>query len=148
MRSRRSSSCQSSKIGLGGLEAEAVDDQLVELVVDEAERHFVDREVFVLFFDHGVDRHVAEQGDLLAVFAGQRVLGAADENVGLDADLAELADGVLRGLGLELFGGLQVRHEREMDVEAVLFADVEGELANGFEERAGFRCRRPCRRFR
>ena len=48
---------------------------------------------------------------------------------------AELADGVLRRLGLQLAGRLQVRHEREVDVEAVLLADVEGELANRLEER-------------
>ena len=119
----------------GVLQAELLDDQLVELVVDQAQRHFVDRKILVLLFDHGLDRHVAEQGDLLAVLAADRVLGAADEDVGLDTDLPQLADRVLRRLGLQLAGGLQVRHEREVDVEAVLLADVEGELADRFQER-------------
>ena len=77
------------EVGLGRLEAEPVDDQPVELVVDQAQRHLVDREILVLLFDHRVDRHVAEQGDLLAVLAAERMLGAADEDVGLDADLAQ-----------------------------------------------------------
>ena len=63
------------------------------------------------------------------------LLGAADEHVGLDTDLAQLADRVLRRLGLQLAGRLEIRHERQVDVEAVLLADVERELANRFEER-------------
>ena len=65
-------------------------------------------------------------------------LGAADQNVGLDTDLAQLADRVLRRLGLQLAGRLQVRHEREVDVQAVFLADIERELADGFEERQAF----------
>ena len=117
------------------MQAQLVDDQLVELVVDQAQRHFVDRKILVLLFDHRVDRDVAEQGDLLAVVAAERLLGAADEDVGLNTDLPELADRVLRRLGLQLAGRLQVRHEREVDVEAVLLADIERELANRFQER-------------
>ena len=126
------------EVGLRRLQAELVDDQPIELVVDQAQRHFVDRKVLVLLFDHRVDRDVAEQGDLLAVVAAERLLGAADEDVRLDTDLPELADRVLRRLGLQLAGRLQVRHEREMDVEAVLLADVERELADGFQERQAF----------
>ena len=66
---------------------------------------------------------------------GQLALGPADEDVGLDADLAQLADGVLRRLGLRLAGGLQVRDQRQVDVQAVLLADVEGELADRLQER-------------
>ena len=57
------------------------------------------------------------------------------EDVGLDADLPQLADRVLRRLGLQLAGRLQVRHQRQVDVEAVLLADVERELADGLQER-------------
>ena len=121
-----------------GRQAEPLDDQLVELVLDQAQRHFVDREVLVLLFDHRFERHVAEQGDLLAVFAADRALGAADQHVGLNTDLPQLADRVLRRLGLQFAGRLQVRHQREMDVEAVLLADVERELANRFQKRLAF----------
>ncbi len=65
----------------------------------------------------------------------QRVLRAANEHVGLNTDLPELADRVLRRLGLQLFGRLQIRHEREVNVEAILLAHVERELANRFQKR-------------
>ncbi len=84
------------------------------------------------------ERHVAEQGDLLAIVAADRSLGAADQHVGLDTDLPKLADRVLRRLGLQFLGRLQVGHQRQVDVEAVLLADVERELANRFEERQAF----------
>ena len=42
---------------------------------------------------------------------------------------------MLGRLGLELGGRLEVGDERQVDVEAVLAADVEGELADRLEER-------------
>ncbi len=45
---------------------------------------------------------------------------------------------MLRGLGLLLVGRLEVGHEREVDVKAVLLAHVEGELADGLQERLAF----------
>ena len=63
------------------------------------------------------------------------MLGPADQEVGLDADLPQDADGMLGGLGLELAGGLQVGDQRQMDIQAILAADVEGELADRFQER-------------
>ena len=67
--------------------------------------------------------------------AADRVLGPADQDVGLDADLPQGADGVLRRLGLQLAGRLEVGDERQVDVQAVLAADVEGELADRLQER-------------
>ena len=119
-------------------EVQLADDQFIQPVLDQADGHLVDREVLVLLLDHGLDRHVAEQGDLGAIVAGERVFGAADEDVGLNADLAQLADRVLGGLGLQFVGGLQVGHQRQVDVEAVLLAEVERELADGFEEGLAF----------
>ncbi len=40
-----------------------------------------------------------------------------------------------RRLGLQFGGRLEIRNQRQMDVEAVLLADVERELANGLEKR-------------
>ena len=122
------------QVQLAGLQAQLAHDQLVQPVLDQAHRHLVDREVLVLLLDDRLDRHVAEQGDLLPVVAAQRPLGAADEDVGLDADLPQQADGVLRGLGLQLVGRLQVGHQRQVDVQAVLLAHVEGELADRLQE--------------
>ena len=72
---------------------------------------------------------------LSRVLGADRVLGPADQDVGLDADLAQGADGVLRRLRLQLGGGLEVGDERQVDVQAVLAADVEGELADRLQER-------------
>ena len=121
-----------------GLEVQLADDQFVQPVLDQAQRHFVDRKILVLLLDHRLDRHVAEQGDLRPLVAAQRALGAADEDVGLDADLPQLAHRMLRGLGLQLAGRLQVRHQRQVDVEAVFLAHVERELADGLQERLAF----------
>ena len=66
--------------------------------------------------------------------SGMRAVGAAEEDVGLDADLAQLLDRVLRRLGLQLAGGLDVRHEREVDVEGVAAAGLLAELADRLEE--------------
>ena len=74
------------------MQAELLDDQLVELVVDQAERHLVDAELLVALLDDGPRLDVAEQGDLLGIVLGQLALGAADQDVGLDADLPQLAD--------------------------------------------------------
>ena len=123
------------EIQRAGLQAQLADDQLVHAVLDQAHRHFVDREILVLLLDHGLDRHVAEQGDLRPIVAAQRPLGAADEDVGLDADLPQLAHRMLRRLGLQFGGRLQVGHQRQVDVEAVLLAHVERELADGLQER-------------
>ena len=42
---------------------------------------------------------------------------------------------MLRRLGLQLVAGLDVRHEREVDVDGVAAARFVAELADGFEER-------------
>ena len=99
------------------------------------ERHLVDAELLVALFDDRLALDVAEQGDLVLVLGRDRVLGPADQDVGLDADLPQGADRVLRRLGLELAGRLQVGDQRQVDVQAVLAADVERELADRFQER-------------
>ena len=63
------------------------------------------------------------------------MLGAADQEVRLDADLPQGADGMLGGLGFELARRLQVRDQGQMDIKAILAADIERELADRFQER-------------
>ena len=62
-------------------------------------------------------------------------IGAAEQDVGLDADRPQVADAVLRRLGLQLAGRADERHQRQVDVERVVAADVLPELADRFEER-------------
>ena len=48
---------------------------------------------------------------------------------------AQVAHAVLRRLGLQLAGGADERHQRQVDVERVVAADVLPQLADRFEER-------------
>ncbi len=122
-----------AQVRLAALQLQHVDDELVELLRVHVQRHAVDV-VGVARRDHGVRVDVAEQGDLLADALGERLLRAGDDDVRLDADLAQLRDGVLRRLGLGLAHDADDRHERDVHVEHVLAADVLAELADGLEE--------------
>ena len=92
----------------------------------------------VAAFEHAVQADVAVEGELLTVVFADRTVGAADKQVGLDADLAELGDGLLRGLRLELAGGLDEGHQRAVQEGHVLAAGVVLELAERLEERQAF----------
>ena len=45
---------------------------------------------------------------------------------------------MLRRLGLQFAGRFQIRHQREMDVQAVFLADIERKLADRFQKRLAF----------
>ena len=110
-------------------------DLFVEVLLPELARHGVDRVGHVLLLDDAFGLHVAEERQLGQVLLRDVHLGAADEDVGEDADVAELRDGVLRGLGLQLARGLQVGHEGQVDEAGVLDARLEPELPRGLQER-------------
>ena len=63
-----------------------------------------------------------------------RHLRSAYEDVGDDADVAQLSDGMLRRLCLELARGLEIRDERQMHEARVLGPDLEAELPRRLEE--------------
>ena len=85
--------------------------------------------------DHGLLVDVAHQRDLALDGVGQLAVGAADDGVRLDADLAQRGDRVLGGLGLQLTGRADVGHQRDVQEEDVAAADVVAHLARGLEER-------------
>src|SRR3989475_10113855 len=99
-----------------------------------SERDLVDR-LHVRALHDAAEVDVAEQRDLALDLLGQRPLGAAHEDVGLDPDLHELPHRVLGRLGLELCGGGDEGNEREVDEERVVAADLLPELADRLEER-------------
>ena len=78
---------------------------------------------------------VAEEGDLVAQVVADRMVAAGDDDVRLDADAAQLLDGVLGGLGLELPGRGQGGQQRHVDVQHVAAPDVLAHLADGLQER-------------
>ena len=116
-------------------DAEQVADVLVHALFLEHAGQLVDGGFDVLGGEHGLHGDVAEHRELLAHLEREGFFAAADEQVRLDADLAELRDALLRGLGLQLARGGHVGHERDVDENAVLRADLEGELAQRFQER-------------
>ena len=85
--------------------------------------------------DHRLLVDVAHQRDLALDRVGQLPVRAADDRVGLDADLAQRRDRVLGGLGLQLAGRPDVRHQRDVQEEAVVAADVVAHLTGRLEER-------------
>ena len=98
------------------------------------QRDLVDR-VGGLGRDDRLGRDVGEQRDLLADLVADRVVGAQDDDVRLDADPAQLLDRVLGRLGLELAGRGEGRQQRHVDVQHVRAADVLAHLADRLEER-------------
>ena len=78
--------------------------------------------------------HVAKKRELGLDVVAQGHLGAADQRVRLDADLAQFLDGVLRRLGLEFPAGAQIGNVGEVRHHGVATADIEQKLANGLEE--------------
>ena len=56
------------------------------------------------------------------------MIAAAEDNVGLEADAAQLLNAVLGRLGLELCGGGDVGEKGDVDVEGVFAADVVAHL--------------------
>ena len=115
-------------------QVQAVQHDAIEAFGSEDERHFIDARD-VLRRDHRFLVHVAEQRDLLLDVLIEESVGAAEQNVGLNPDGAQVAHAVLGRLGLELAGRADEGHEREVDVERVLPADVLPELADGLDER-------------
>ena len=73
-------------------------DELVELLALEHERNFVNGIGDVLLLDDRFGVTLQNMESFSAEFAVDGVLRTADEDVGLDADLAQLGDTLLRGL--------------------------------------------------
>ena len=69
--------------------------------------------------------------------SGSGVLAAAQQDVGLDADAAQLLHRMLRGLGLDLRAAHH-RHQRQVHVDAAVAAQLHAHLADGLEERQRF----------
>src|SRR5690606_20641913 len=65
---------------------------------------------------------------------GDRVIGARQDHLRLDAQAAKLADAVLRRLGLQFAGGADVRQEGDVDVERLVAPDVGAKLADRLKE--------------
>ena len=121
------------EVGRRRVQAQLVADQAVQALLVQHARHLVDR-VHVPHGDHAPFGHVGEQRDLAALFLGDLAVGAAQQRVGGDADLAQLLHGVLGGLGLELAGGGDPRHVGQVHEGRVVGAHAQAHLPRGFQE--------------
>ena len=115
-----------------------LDDQLVEFIRVQAQRHFVDTVFAIFFFDDSATFEATHLSDFIAILRRNRSLGTTDNHIGLDADLAEFLHAVLRRFRFQFARCFQIRHERQVDEQAVRAARFERELTNRLEERHPF----------
>ena len=123
----------SRKVAVVGMQSELAHQQIAQARVLQDQRHLVDV-VDGGEREDGVARDVAEHRQLVLDVVGDGLVGAADDGVGLDAERAQLLDGVLRRLGLELARGLDVGQQGDVDVEDVAAPHLAAHLADGLEE--------------
>ena len=95
--------------------------------------HVVDR-VHVARLDDAGGAHIAEQAELAALVHRDRPVGAAQQDIGLDADGAQFAHGMLGRLGLHLACGRDPRHQRQVDEHRIIVRQFVAELADRLEE--------------
>src|SRR5499427_3665363 len=94
--------------------------------------------VDVASLNHRAFANITEQRELAPLAFRDRPVGAAQENIRLDADRAQFLHRVLGGLGLEFSGAGDERHQSEMDVQRMPAWQVVTELADRFKERQTF----------
>ena len=120
--------------GLGDGQAQPLQQDLVQALFGEIERHLVDaRDVA-----RGDDRlfvDVTEERDLPLHVVVERPIGPAEQHIGLDTDRPQVAHAVLRGFGLEFAGRRDERHQRQVDIDGVVAADVLAKLPDRLEKR-------------
>ena len=85
--------------------------------------------------DNAVGGNRAEHRDLVADVLVERLIDAGYDDVGGDAQTAQLLDRVLGRLGLRLVRAGNERNERYVDKQAVAAADLGGYLTDGLKER-------------
>jgi hypothetical protein len=88
--------------------------------------------------DHRFLADVAELRDLRPLGFGQRMLAAAQQDIGLNAERGQLAHAVLGGLGLQLARRRDIGHQGDVDEQRVLAADLVAQLADRLDERQRF----------
>ncbi len=120
--------------GRAGLHAERQQHLAVEALGRIGLRHGVDV-VDVARLDHGALAHVAEQRELPALLLRDRPVGAAEQDVRLDADREQFLDRMLGRLGLEFARARDIGHQREVDVDGVVARQFVAELPDRLQKR-------------
>src|SRR6266568_718161 len=107
------------------------DERAKPLLVQE-ERGLVNA-VHVLGREYGGLLHVAKQGNLSPRLLFERGLASRDYDVRLHSDSAKLLDAMLGGLSLLLPHYIQHRNKGNVDIENILAALFQAELACSFK---------------
>ena len=90
-------------------------------------------------FDDAVRRDIAEIGNLAEdAFIGDFFIGAQHDDVRRNAHALQFLHGMLGGLGFMLARSLQIRHERYMNVQRIILANLASHLADGVDEGLAF----------
>ena len=119
----------------------------VALMVLQAQdiEHLAAEPAFLQGDGHGIDAvrikrghhrsggHAAEAADLGLEFVIDRPIAAANEDVGLDADGAQLLDGVLGWLGFQFTGGADEGQQGDVHIGQVVAAHIAAEFTDGLE---------------
>ena len=113
---------------------EMIENKFVKPLFFHLERYLIYR-VSVNRLNDMARLHVAKQGNLLAEFRREVVLGAAHDDVRLHATLLKHLYAMLCGLGLELLRRLEIGHEGEVDGDAVFLGKFPLELTHCLNER-------------
>ena len=85
--------------------------------------------------DDSTFAHVAEQAELAPLFLRNRPVGAAQQDIGLDADRAQFLDGMLGWFGLQFARARDEGQQRQVNVDGVLARKVVLDLTDRLEKR-------------
>ena len=122
------------QIGLGRwADRKGVQNGLVHAFAIIGEGRLIDR-FEILCRDHRIRTHIAEQRQLFALLLRDGAFGSADQNIGRNADRAQLFHRVLGGFRLQLARGRDIGQQREMHEQALSTGLVIGELADRLKE--------------
>ena len=118
-------------------QAQLVQHNAAQVFLLQGQRNSIEA-VQVAVFNHLLHRHVAQLGYFAAGGVGQLHLGAADDDVRLNALAEQLSNAVLSGFGFNLAGFSQIWHQRHVDVNAIFAPHVAAKLADSLHKGQGF----------
>ncbi len=122
------------QVGGGGINSQVVDHEAVDLVATQVERTLVDCVFHVAEGHYVLLLDVTEHCDLTSVVLVKVVLGAADDDVRLDSDFAQLGYRLLGGLGLDLPRRPDEGQEGDVNEADILAPHLQGKLTEGLQE--------------
>ena len=134
---RRTIALQRARSRGRGIDVEQPQRDFVHALLGEHQGTFVDAGD-IAGGDHGFHIDVAEQRDLFLHVLRAEALAAAQQDIGLNTDGAQLLHAVLGGLGLQLLRGGDPGHQRHVHEQRIFAAQLMPQLADGFEERKRF----------